>query len=305
MFSSMGGAGGRVMVLCVLLAALASCDRPLESLEGTVVDSRTGDALADVEVSAGGQTATTDKDGRFVLREVDQTATITATICGYEDATAELPDDGSEVTLEAEAIRTTGRVTSNLTGDGLRATVRSGDIRARASKDGRFTLRAVCNERMRVATEGYGSEVVRLDGSAGSVEVELQAGPAETIRQQIEWEANGLLAREWALVHPDARSYVTKDQWIREVRLNESEGYPYVSVDVKDVRIIRWVFPACSLDDFGPKTYPRTAALRVVYHQAQPSGGLYDQPGLAHLVKDKDGLWKWFPNLGCDSPLSA
>jgi Protein kinase domain len=58
-----------------------------------------------------------------------------------------------------------------------------------------------------------------------------------------------------------------------------------------------------SVVNFGPKTYKHTAALNYVLQQSAPSGGVVPVTGVAHFVKTKDGLWRWFITDGCDFPL--
>jgi hypothetical protein len=79
--------------------------------------------------------------------------------------------------------------------------------------------------------------------------------------------------------------------------MNE-QGYSYVSVTVKDVRYVTWTFAKCPLAPVGPKTYSHTAAVRAVFHQATPEGGLRDVPTIQHRVRS-GGQWRYFPTTAC------
>jgi len=70
------------------------------SIEGTVTDKVTGKAIADVQVSNGTDTATTDSNGKYGFAKLaNGTYTLTFTIAGYKTASTTATFDGTTLAL--------------------------------------------------------------------------------------------------------------------------------------------------------------------------------------------------------------
>jgi hypothetical protein len=294
-----------------LVAALvtAGCtSSPSETeIRGTVVDASTGEPLRGVLVSARGTETETDRDGRYVLRGVPEGSEVTATICSHEEAmvgrvrTIEDPIlQLGELQLQPRTIVV--RVSSNLTGKGVKARFR-GPLRGTTKKNGTGRVRGACaGSTLRFEAHGYEETKIEVGESLDDLEVVLQADPATTAEYLGELESRGRLSEEWDLIHPDVKSYATEQDYRATVNKDARAGYQLISIDAKSFRIVRWTFPACEYSNFGPKTYPRTAAVEAIYHYATPRGGGTTERTVTHWVQTKDGLWRWFANVGCSFP---
>jgi hypothetical protein len=124
--------------------------------------------------------------------------------------------------------------------------------------------------------------------------------PEETVRMLTAAEAAGDWDTAWSFVHPDGLKYTTKAQYIKDQEAQLARGYQFVSVDVKQVTLVKWVFPKCVLAAFGPKTYEGAAAVQITYQAAGPSGSGREVPAVTHLVKGPAGRWLFFPTVGCN-----
>lgn len=289
-------------ILSTFLIGSACTSNVTERVHGVVLDQHSKKPVSDVQVEVADASTKTDVNGRFTLREVQNDAEIVASHCGYSSAEEATPPT-DDLTIELEPVETRGRIISELTGQPLAGsvTVQGAKGKTKVKNSGRFSLFGLCDgTKIKVSSPGYESETSRIEEQE-TLEIELLATPATTIEQQIAWQREGLYGKAWSLVHPDAHNYVTKRELIDDMKAGARSGYQTVGVTVKDVVTVEWTFPTCPLDDFGPKTYPGTAALTVVYEEATPSGGRTSTRGVAHLVQTKDGRWRWFPVAGCDS----
>lgn len=276
----------------------------IETVTGKAVDADTGNPVEGVQIQVGELSARTDVDGSFRLTAVTP-GKLTATHCAYEEATetlrvGEVPTVDVDLKLAPRAIE--GRATSNLDEKGIKATLASERLKepVQTEESGRFRVAAVCDgDKLTVESDGYESQSVEVVG-AGPLDVELLAGAGKTLEKEVEWEQHGKLRKIARLAHPDTKAYVTKEEIIQGYRDGLLQGYQTVSLDVKEVKIIKWVFPKCPLADFGPKTYPKTAAVRARWHTAEPRGDSSTEIRVTHYVQTKDGLWRWFPNNGCE-----
>lgn len=286
--------------LSILVASGACTSNVIDKVDGVVVDGRSKEPISDVRVELADASVTSDANGGFTFREVPKGDKIVASQCGYSSAEASPSEE--EITLELEPLEVQGRITSNLTGEPLpgSVSVRGSKGKTKVKDSGRFSLFGLCDgAKINVSSQGYESETLGVK-EGESLEAELLATPATTIKQQIAWEREGLYDKAWSLVHPDAHNYITKRELIEDMKAGATSGYQTVGITVKDVVTVEWTFPTCPFDDFGPKTYPGTAALTVVYEEATPSGGRTSTRGVAHLVQTKDQKWRWFPVAGCD-----
>ncbi len=295
--------GARALYVVVMGCSITACSDTTLTVRGTITDAQIGKPIANAQVVAGELETVTNGRGRFTLADVDKETTLSVSKCGFDDADIAVSEEPLRIAIEPVLVK--GTLTSNLTQEGLRGSVTAGERRTRTEKDGSFTLHAICGDKVRVTAEGYAATRVHVPAATSSLEIELAAGPAVTLRQQIEWESRSQFEKSWDLVHPDAHNYVTKEDWIAEQRQSLNEGYTFVSVDIKEVNFVRWVFTACEVDEFGPKTYPKTAALRIIYHEAGPDGTLTDIPAVIHFVQTEDKKWRFFPLVGCTFEPSA
>lgn len=284
-----------------LLVFLACESSTVPSISGVVTDTRTGKPLESVAVTIVDKSATTDADGRFVLREVPKDAQISAELCGYETASVALDaeDSDAEVDLAMTPLEIPVQVVSNLTNKGMPAVVKAGGGSKKTNKSGVINLHGLCEtDKIVASAAGYDKASVKaIEEDVRAIL--LQAGPSATMNQIVEWRADGEFARAWRFVHPDVREYLTKQEWIKDNRSDLEAGYQVINVTIKDEDYVKWVFPACEYDAFGPKTYKNTATLRAVYHVAQPGGDIRNDASLTHLVQTKDDRWRWFPTPGC------
>jgi hypothetical protein len=296
-----------IAAVAVVAAFVAGCtSTPSQGkVTGTIVDRLTGEPLRGVVVSAGDSRTETDRDGVFELRGVTEGAEVVATVCSHESSTPTRVQPFEEPSadlgkIELQPTRTRVTVTSNLTKKGIKATV-LGPERSATRKNGKGVVRGVCpGDTLRVSAPGYARS--RFKVSAGTVDVVMEADPATTAEYVGELESKGRLSDAWDLIHPDVKTYATERDYRAAVNEDVRAGYQVISVDVKSFRIIRWLDAACEYSDFGPKIYPRTAAVEVIYHNASPAGGGYTQRQVTHWVQTKDGFWRWFANVGCRFP---
>lgn len=187
----------------------------------------------------------------------------------------------------------TGQLLSNLTGKGVKGEVKTGSGVVKTDKKGRFSLTGTCPGKITFKAKGYAPAPTRV-ATSKSLKVELEADPATTFEQMTAWRAAQQFAKDCALLHPDAHKYVSKAQCIKQEKDAAAAGYQDISIRIKSVTFIKWIHPRCSSADFGPKTYPHTAAINYTVQQTTPSGGVSATNGIAHFVQTKDGLWRWF-----------
>jgi hypothetical protein len=289
--------------LVVILLVGCTSSQPEADIRGTIIDASSGKALRGVVVAAQGSETHTDRDGEFVLVGVREGSKVTATICSHQDAVLANVRNLDEPNLdlgeiELRPVRTKIHVTSNLTGKGVKSRLRGG-ARGVTHPNGRGVVRGLCpGATLRVEADGYESTKIEVKGQA-KAEVVLSADPATTAEYIGELESRGRISAEWDLVHPDVKAYASEDDYLASVNRDVRAGYQLISIEAKSFKIIRWVFPACEYSDFGPKTYPRTAAVEAIYHSATPRGGGSTERTVTHWVQTKDGFWRWFPNVGC------
>lgn len=305
----MGRIASRRLVLALVVSIgllTTSCNSGsdlLETVTGTVVNTETGDPIVDATIMAGQKETTTDGEGEFVLKDVAVGSELSAEACGHEAARETLGEDaGQRLRLELQAIPIEGTVRSNLTDEPIpSARVQAASVTGKSNKAGRFVLKGICSgTNLRIAAKGYEKEATSVEKVDRDIEVVLAAGPGETLKQMTRWESQQQWGKEWELVHPDARSYIKRSEWIRVAKESVAEGSQGIREVIKSVDMIRWTFPACQFADFGPKTYKRTAAVSAVKYESTPAGGQTKYEHLSHLVRTKDGLWRWFPVAGCD-----
>jgi hypothetical protein len=298
--------------LAVLIAvALAGCtgspepESSRESLKisGQVLDADTSEPISGAVVAGEDQQFTTGPDGAFSLSDLSSGSNITVDACAYAPASLSVSENtrGTQ-TIELNPLPVTGRITSNLSSKGIRASLK-GDASTKAETNGKFSLEGVCPEsEIEVSAAGYQATFVTVDETR-EIKVELLADPATTYEKSVAWEAAQKWEKSCDLLHPDNRKWISKAQCISGLKRLASQGYQAVSIRIKSVTFIKWTFPRCSLDDFGPKTYRHTAAIRYTEQQATPSGGVEPVSGIAHWVQTDDGLWRWFLNWNCSLPL--
>jgi hypothetical protein len=297
---------GQTVALVAMVFGLGACtsdpsetEDQLPQVKGVVVSAAEPRPLEGVSIDFGqGEPALTDANGAFTLRNVPETGSISSAMCGYESASV-AAQANVQISLKPEIQE--GRVLSNLTRKGIKAKLEiNRQSVGKSVRDGRFQIEAACpGDEVVVSARGYEPNRFVV-ANARTVDVILVATPATSLRQQIEWESRGIYAKAWKLVHPDAHSYITKSQWVQFMKDEALGGYQLISVDVHDVRIIKWTFPVCRAADYGPRTYGRTAALRVTYHEAIPLGLEEATAGLLHMVRTSDEHWRFFPIVGCD-----
>jgi hypothetical protein len=304
----MSRAAAALTLVVLLLSACTSSHPPttqptpqartIKHLSGTVADKRTGAPLADATIASDSITATTDTTGSFTVSDVARGGTLTVSHCGYSSSSVPIPTQGTAVAVTLKPLRVIGHVKSNLTKTPLHAEFK-GDATGSTKKGGSFVLYGVCpGETLTFTASGYAAAKASIPAS-GKTSIMLEAGPAVTEKQLVAWDASQQLVKEWSIVHPDSYAYIDKDPYIAYYKDQAAKGYVPVSVDIKGVTFITWTFPRCTVADFGPKVYRHTAAIRVVEHDATPNGGESTYPAVYHFVQTPDGLWRWFPNLGC------
>jgi len=283
----------------VLTTSLVACPSSSVAMSGRVLDARSQDPVAGATVTVGTETTTSADDGSFALTDVPDDAPIRVEAANYEPATSTVSGGASaDIALVPIPVQVT--VVSNLTGKGLRATIRTGDQEARSDTKGRASLYGVGpGVKVRVLSSGYEQGRHEIP-TTRKLRVRPLAGPAATARQIAEWERRQQWKPSAALIHPDAFSYVTRAEVIAENKQAAREGSQLVGVAVRRVSYITWTFQRCSQADFGPKRYKNTAALDLTYIYSAPAGGRERLHAITHYVRTPDGRWRYFPILGCD-----
>lgn len=284
----------------LLLALLANCtsessEPDTVTISGTVTDAVSGSPLRGAEVTDGNDSVSSDSDGTFAI-EVQTEASLSVSRCGYEG------DSGisTKKTLEIQMtpIETHMTVIGNLTRKPIKGVAKGPNGNVKAGARGALTLLGVCPKgNWTVQAPGY--ETKKVMPSEGRM-VKLQADPATTLKQMGKWEAQQHWIKSSRLIHPDALAYITPAQDSAVSQEDATNGYQTVRYEVRKVHFVTWTLPACSVGNFGPKTYRRTAAIEHVYVGSTPQGGIERVPGVIHLVQTKDGVWRHFPTLGCD-----
>jgi carboxypeptidase family protein len=282
------------------LAASCTSSPQVAEVTGTVVDASNGEPLHGVALSAKGRSTETDRDGAFRLKGVPEGSAVKLSICSHEESVAHVRaieepalDLGE---IELRPLIYEANVASSLTGRGIRARFK-GQVRGKTRANGKATIRGACPDAtLRFTAPGYEAAKIKI---RGSMDIVLVADPGTTAEYLGDLYSRGRSSDAWDLVHPDVKAYTTERDYIASVRRDALDGYQVISIDVKRFNIIRWTFPACEYSDFGPKTYPRTAAVEAIYHYASPRGGGYTERTVTHWVQTKDGQWRWFANVGC------
>lgn len=117
------------------------------ALAGVVSDFQTGQPLAGVSVTAGGQTATTDSAGQYrLLRLHGDDLSLAAELAGFEPASQPIDEaanllGGQPLDVALMAPHLAGRLVNNVTNNPIAgATVTAGALTATSDDDGRFIL---------------------------------------------------------------------------------------------------------------------------------------------------------------------
>lgn len=137
-------------------------------INGTVTDSRTGEALSGVSVVAEDDGTVQDRvhtgaDGSFLLENVPETSTISFSMDGYHTET-EAADAEDEFALELASKNITGRVVSAEGSPIQGASVASGAGYTRSIENGAFELNDVPpNAQLTVKAAGYQSRTIPRD----------------------------------------------------------------------------------------------------------------------------------------------
>lgn len=290
--------------LLVALVLTGCQSSTYEVVEGSVIDARTGNPLIGVSVTAGSRKAVTDSDGNFLLRDVDKQASVVALAPNYSSATMKAGE--TKLRLKLAPIPVTGTVVSNLTGQGLQATLFAATETFQSELDGTFTVYGVGpGDSLKVTATGYEEAMVTVS-NARQAAITLLADPAATMQKiAVDWEKERNYDKLWEWMHPDVANWMTKEQMVKEYERSLNEGYSTISIEINEVTIGTWTFPKCTYAKFGPKTYPNTATVRGVWHVAEPVGESSDETRAAHLVRTDDGRWCWFLATGCGVPKSS
>jgi hypothetical protein len=291
--------------VALVLAFLVACTDPSRSegavtVAGRVVDAESGEPVEGVEVLAGRGRWITHADGRFTLNGVRPRSSLSFSSCSHDPLAMSVPDAGaSSLSVELTPSLTKVVVVSNLTGRPIQARLLVED-REIETGSGPVTISGLCPADLIVArAKGYEGAQAEPDED-GTVRFVLEAEPTTTAAQWTAWNATRNVDRLWSWVHPDAQAYITKAEFVRDLRRSIAAGYRYVDVDVKGVTFTNWVFPECSATDFGGKRYLHTAVVRKTDLQTTPGGGVTSSSGFTHYVQTNDGRWRWFPEAGCD-----
>lgn len=281
-------------------APMASAPTPAVRWSGVVLSASSQLPVSGVDVGAGTLHATTDSQGAFTISGPAGTQ-VTFGSCAYGSQVVALTA-GVPKSIALQPNQIDLAVRSNLTKGPLRATI-SGEATGKADKSGHAPLSAICKDAsVKVAFAGYATKSVKV-GSSPTMDVVLEATPAQTYKQEVAWDAAQKLATECDLVHPDSRAYISIAGCIKDLRDYTLSGYQNVSIVIHSTTFLKWTFPRCALASFGPKTYNHTAGLNYTVSQTTPAGGIAHISGLAHFVQTKDGIWRWFPLAGCDQPI--
>lgn len=200
--------------------------------------------------------------------------------------------------IELQSTSVPIKVTNNLTEKGIKARYR-GATKGSTRRGGQALIRGVCpGETLRFRAPGYDPTSIQVPESGEEIDIVLLADPATTAEYLIEMTAKGRYAAAWRLIHPDV-NYATVADYRASVVQELRQGYQHTSRDAESFTMLRWVVPACDFANWGPKTYPRTAAVDSIEHWSTPSGGGDTDNIVTHYVQTKDGFWRWFPNVGC------
>jgi hypothetical protein len=209
----MGTTARRVLIAMAAAALLAAgcAPRTFDQVSGTVLDARTREPVAQAEVRAAAPgapevTATTDAQGKFILRNLSRRADLRVTAGNYRPAQVQLTGELLGVALSPIPVR--GVVVSGLTGTGLRAKVAGADAGpAAAAVDGSFLLYGVGpGDRLTVTAPGYKTASVTVGGDR-DVRVALAAEEATRIEQVNDWLRAGQLAPMWRWVFRTPAGY--------------------------------------------------------------------------------------------------
>ncbi|HZD01869.1 MAG TPA: carboxypeptidase regulatory-like domain-containing protein [Actinomycetes bacterium] len=211
----MGGAARRALVAGTAAALLAAgcSSRTFDQVRGTVVDGRTGRAVAQAKVTASAPEAaevggTTDAQGRFTLHKVSKQARLKITSANYQPAEVQAADEA--LTVKLSPIPVTGVVSSTLTNRRLRATV-GGSVKERTAADGSFSVYGLGpGDKLTASAPGYKTAAVTVDDDR-RVAVALVAEEATRIRQVNDWLRAGNLAPVWRYVFRAPKGYEYED----------------------------------------------------------------------------------------------
>jgi hypothetical protein len=303
--------GAAILAMVMLLGACTGSPEPqgtgrttaLVDLQGRVLDGPTGEPVVGATLAGSGQPVLTGEYGSFSLAGVALGTLITVESCSHEPASFEVGATDDLLVLQLQPLEIEGTVLSNITGEGVKATIHTEPPVGTDGK-GRFTLIGICpGDEVTVSAKGY-SKSQAISAGEGETEVELAAGPDTTFSQVVAWEAERRFKDVCSAAHPDTRAYLSVAQCVAGYRTESAAGVQAVSVKITSVNYVKWTFPQCALHDFGPRTYATTAAMSFTYRVTVPSGGVVSTKGTAHwsLVK-KDGTWRWFPLWRCETPL--
>lgn len=290
-----------IVVIVVGLAACSGSKSPGEkhqTIRGTVIDERTGKALPGAQILVGSVRAVTNAAGRFSVRGTDKSARISVSAKYYAPASTPAPTKKPfAVSVRLTPIPVPASVTSNLTRKPLDATV-AFERQVTKIHFGRGNLYGVGDQSLvTVQATGYSKRTARVVD--GRLAVQLEAGPGISSRFLADAMIHQRYADQGRLVHSQVLKYVSRKNIERQIRKGDNEGYGLIRFTIKSVTLLgSWRFHGC--DGVGVKDYKGAAAIEYTEVTSAPSGGSQASHGVEHLVRDKDGLWKWFPLvIGC------
>jgi serine/threonine-protein kinase len=253
-----GGAAGLVLAALAAAAWLALRDDAavLEQVRGRALDAGTGKPIAGARIAADGREAVTGKDGRFTVSEVTEGERVGVSHCAYEPA-EEAAAPAVEVSLRPRPVR--GVVRADLTGAGVRGTVRGAGRTARAQPTGAFSLWGPCpgdrllvrapgHARKRVAVgqeytanvvlttlaahDGFGRGMGLFDSSSGATTQATRRAGAYHVRVRVESEPVG------------ARQPIREKVQLRDIAVSASGRRASGSADDSYGVFCRWRGPA-------------------------------------------------------------
>ncbi len=206
----MSRAGRALAAMTVAVVLAAGCSsKTFDWVKGTVLDSRTGEPVAQAKVTAtapntAAVTGPTDAQGTFTLREVSKQAHLAVTATNYE--AADVPVAGKPLNVTLKPIPVQGLITSTLTNKGLQAT-QDGKLHERTAANGTFRVYGVGpGNRLSVTAPGYKTASVAIDQDR-KMQVRLVAEEATRVEQVNQWLRSGNLAPVWRYVFLTPKGY--------------------------------------------------------------------------------------------------
>lgn len=265
------------------------------TLEGTVINTRSGEGMAGVTVTATGPdgattTATTDEEGKYLLVDVPPDATITVSINGFSEVSQPIGQK-TELDFEIRPDQVSGVITDSSGAPIPSAIVQVNDSVAQAGPDGAYQL---------PDSPESGTIVAKRNGYLPVV---------EEIPQDMTFDAQ-LEPFEVKAIYATALTAADDNLWNQLLELVESSDANAVVLDVKDnTGLVRYDTQVPLANEIGANdsTYDIKARLndlkeRGIYAIARVV--VFEDPVLANArpdlaIKDKNtgGLWTTWDGL--------